>query len=151
AGIASAGPLMNRDTRPLALAAVAVALVPVLARTMLTLANSRLRFERDSVTSVDLLRRRRTWSRSRVGRAAVGTVRWSNWKLPGLSVVGVDGTALVTVTGLEWGIHDIVAACTGAGIPVVEGSPPRRRVGWGRFALAALVAVPSAGLLALSL
>jgi len=149
--IASARPFMNPDTRPLAMAGAALAIAPLLVRSVLTQVNSRVLFDRDSVARVDWLRRTTRWPIAKVDRAVIGTWRWAGWPVPTLSLVGRDSTELFTLTSLDWALDEVAAACAASAIRLTHGYLPKRPTNWGRRALATAIAIPTFALIALSL
>jgi hypothetical protein len=139
---------INPGTRVLALAGDALVLIPVAVGLVLTLRNARLMLDPSSVVLVDGLGRHRSWPVSEIDQAAIVGVRWTDWSIPSLLFVRIDGEELFAVTSLLWDLGQLISICAAIGVPVTFGyRPARRRAGWRRRTAQAIFAVVSGALL----
>jgi hypothetical protein len=124
----SVRPLMNPNSRTLALVGDILLFGPIVLRLALTLRNSRVTADRTSITRADWLGRIRSWPVAEIQQAAIVGLRWSDWAVPALLFIGRDGKELFGVTSLNWNLDEIGALCVSLGIPLSVGyaGQPRR-------------------------
>jgi len=148
----SARALVNPESRLIALVGDALLFGPGVVHFALTLRNTRLMADHASITIVDWLGRRRSWTLTEIQQAAIVGVRWTDWTVPTLLFVGKDGAELFPVTSLYWNLDDIGALCVKLGIPLSFDYEPKRprRVKPLRIALSLGASLVSALLLWLS-
>ncbi len=111
-------PLMNPDSRLIALVGDLLLFVPIIVRLALDFRNSRLMADRTSITLVNSIGRRRSWPLAEIQQAAIVGLRWTDWTVPTLLFVGKDGTRLFAATSVYWNLDDIGALCVTLGIPL---------------------------------
>lgn len=123
----SVRPLMNPGSRTLALVGDVLFFGPAVIYFALTLRNARITADHDSITGVNWLGRRRTWSLAGIQQAAIIGLRWSDYTVPSVWFIGRDGTELLGVTSLYWNLDEIGALCVKLGVPISVGYVPRRK------------------------
>jgi hypothetical protein len=122
-------PLMNPGSQSVALVGDILLFGPIVIRFALTLRNSRLRADHDSITRVGWLGRVRSWPLTDIQQADVVGLRWSDWTVPALWFIGRDGTELFGVTSVLWDLDEVGALCVRLGVPISVGyiaSRPQR-------------------------
>jgi hypothetical protein len=114
----SVRPLMNPGSRSLALVGDVLFFGPIVIRFALTLRNSRITADHESITRVGWLGRVRSWPLADIQEAAVIGLRWSDWTVPTLWFIGRDGAELFGVTSVYWNLEEIGALCVRLGVPI---------------------------------
>jgi hypothetical protein len=114
-------PLMNPNSRPIALIGDILLFGPIVLQFALTLRNARVMVDRSSITRADWLGRMRSWPLVEIQQAAIVGLRWSDWAVPAVLFIGRDGKQLFGVTSLNWNLDEIGALCVSLGIPLSVG------------------------------
>ena len=132
----SVRPLMNPGSRSLALVGDVLFFGPIVIRFALTLRNSRLTADHDSITLVGWLGGVRSWPLADIQEAAAIGLRWSDWTVPTLVFMGRDGAVLFGATSVLWNLDEIGALCVRLGVPITFDYIPRKpkRLNFARLA-----------------
>jgi hypothetical protein len=132
----SVRPLMNPNSRSVALVGDMLLFGSILFRLALTLRNARVMADRSSISRADWLGRIRSWPLAEIQQAAIVGLRWTDWAVPAVLFIGRDGDELFGVTSLNWNLDEIGALCVSLDIPLSVGYRGRsRRVNRLRLAL----------------
>lgn len=122
----SARPLINPDSRLLAVVGDALLFGGIAVRLALTLRNGRVMADRTSITTESWLGRMRSWPLADVEQAAIVGVRWTDWAVPSVWFIGRDGTVLFGVTSLFWNLDEIGALCVSLEVPLTLDYVPKQ-------------------------
>ena len=120
----SVRPLMNPNTRLVALIGDTLLFAPVIVRLALTFRNARVIADHTSISYRDWLGRTRSWPLAQIHQAAIVGVRWTDWAVPAVLFIAPDGEDLFVVTSLNWNLDEIGALCVTLGIPLSFGYDP---------------------------
>jgi hypothetical protein len=132
----SVRPLMNPNTRLVALVGDTLLFAPVIVRLALTFRNARVIADHTSITYKDWLGRTRSWPLAQIQQAAIVGFRWTDWAVPAILFIARDGKELFAVTSLNWNLDEIGALCVTLGIPLSVGYDPPQSKRLNRMRLA---------------